>query len=238
MTETVLKQIVQRAVRDGSFRAQLRSDPNQALAGYGITTEERSALASGDPTRLSALGVDQRMSKAYSAGLLSDASKVVAPNDATVGVADFIDEGSTGGTSVIVGDPASAAAAALEGTADWSARHMRMIEQDLDTAGNAAKVEPEMSPVWRVERDLDTAGAGASGTAAPIDGSPEASAFEAAPAAGSTGLSHLRQIEQDLDTGGASGTAAPIEGSPEQAAFDAAPADVQINAGDAQPSEY
>jgi hypothetical protein len=205
MTETVLKQIVQRAVRDGSFRAQLRSDPNKALAGFGITTEERSALASGDPARLSALGVDQRMSKAFSAGLLSDASKVVASTDATKGVADFTDELSAGpsGTAVIVGDPTAAVAAPATLVHDiqsLSDLHMKLNEQDLyaGTAASTAEVETVRSPMWRIEQDLNV---GATGSAAPIDGSPEQSAFESASAAAGTEHSANWRIEQDLDAG-------------------------------------
>jgi hypothetical protein len=108
MTETVLKEIVHRAVREGSFRAQLRTDPAKALAGYDVTAEERTAITTGDPTRLSALGVDQRMSKAYSAGLLSDAGKMVIATDVGSGGAAFIDEGSAAGPMVIVGDPETA----------------------------------------------------------------------------------------------------------------------------------
>ncbi len=160
MTETVLKQIVQRAVKDGSFRAQLHTDPAKALAGYGITTDERTALASGDPARLTALGVDQRMSKAFSAGLLSDASKVVAPTDATKGVADFNDELSAGGTAVIVGDPASgfvAPATLVHDIQSLSDLHMKLNEQDLNTGAAAVEAEAgtQRSANWRIEQDLD-----------------------------------------------------------------------------------
>jgi hypothetical protein len=204
MTETVLKQIVQRAVRDGSFRAQLRSDPNKALAGFGITTDERTALASGDPARLTALGVDQRMSKAFSAGVLSDASKVVASTDATKGVADFNDELSAGGTAVIVGDPTSGVAAPATLVHDiqsLSDLHMKLNEQDLNTGAAAADVDAGgtvRSPMWRIEQDLNVGGTGA---AAPIDGSPEQSAFESADAAGGTQHSANWRVEQDLDAG-------------------------------------
>src|SRR5258706_1951034 len=77
MTESTLKEIVRRAVSDAAFRGQLRTDPVKALAGIGLSADERSALAAGDPTQLTSLGVDQRMSKAYSAGLFSEASKGV-----------------------------------------------------------------------------------------------------------------------------------------------------------------
>jgi len=181
MTESVLTEIVHRAVRDGSFRAQLKSDPAGALAGFSRTSEERSAIASGDPTRLTALGIDQRMSKAFTVGVAGDASKVIVV-DAGAGGATVLDEAATAHSPL------------------WR------IEQDLDTAATDAVIaEPatEHSPLWRIERDLDVGG---TASAAPIDGSPEAAAFEAAPAAFGTG------------------SAAPIDGSPEASALESAAA--------------
>ncbi|MGH2500173.1 MAG: Os1348 family NHLP clan protein [Candidatus Limnocylindria bacterium] len=66
MTNGTLGQIVQRAISDAAFRRQLQTDPGAALRGFDLTADERSALLSGDPAKLSALGVDQRMSKAFS----------------------------------------------------------------------------------------------------------------------------------------------------------------------------
>jgi hypothetical protein len=132
MTETVLKEIVHRAVRDGSYRAQLRSDPAGALAGLGLTAEERAAITSGDPARLTALGVDQRMSKAFAAGVLGDASKVIV-----------IDGG--------------AGAAVIDEAAQTVRSPMWRLEQDLHGGDAAVVDEPatERSAMWRLEQDLD-----------------------------------------------------------------------------------
>ena len=45
MTETVLGEIVRRAVSDAAFRGQLRSDPAKALAGITLTARERTAAS-------------------------------------------------------------------------------------------------------------------------------------------------------------------------------------------------
>jgi hypothetical protein len=144
MTETVLREIVHRAVREGSFRAQLRSEPAKALTGYDVTAEERTAITSGDPTRLSALGIDQRMSKAYSAGLLSDSFKSVVGSDIGSGGMAFIDEGSAAGSMVIPGDPSAAAPATLvHDIQSLSDLHLKLNEQDLNAG--ASLEAPEAS---------------------------------------------------------------------------------------------
>ena len=58
-----LTQVLERASADADFRAQLASDPEHALAGYALTSEERAALMSGDSHRWSELGLDTRMTK-------------------------------------------------------------------------------------------------------------------------------------------------------------------------------
>lgn len=142
MTETILKEIVHRAVRDGAYRAQLQRDPSSALAGYSLSADERSAIASGDPARLTALGVDQRMSKAFAAGVLGDANK-----------------------SIIGYDP-GLAGAALDETAATVRSPMWRLEQDLHPGDAAIAAEPETarSPMWRVEQDLYDANAARAAT--------------------------------------------------------------------------
>jgi hypothetical protein len=199
MTETVLREIVQKAVRDGAFRAQLRTDPAKALAGFGLSAEERSAITSGDPVRLSALGVDQRMSKMFASGLLGDASKVVT-GDPMISAGDSLTADETSGaTTAIIGDPANpAASAAVEPS--WGATHLRMIEQDLDTGGTpSVEVEGAGNQHLRmIEQDIDTGGS-ANRTFFTEDEELLASRSEAS---GAT-PSHLQMIEKDLDTGSA-----------------------------------
>ena len=159
MTETVLREIVRRAVSDAAFRGELRSDPARALAGISLTAQERSALTSGDPTQLSALGVDQRMSKAFSAGIFSEASKVVIGDPDLLNSGTLTDEPTAGETRAIVGDPTSDATAATEAST-WGQTHLRMIEQDLDTGATVdTTVEATgavPSHLQMLEQDLDT----------------------------------------------------------------------------------
>jgi hypothetical protein len=162
MTETVLKQIVRRAVSDAAFRGQLRSDPAKALAGITLTAEERSALSSGDPTQLTALGVDQRMSKAFSAGLFSEASKLVIGDTELSNSGALTDEPTAGERSAIVGDPAVAAAAAFESPFGTAADyHLRMTESTIDSS---TVVEPTYTSaatraILTTEGTIDTSSA-------------------------------------------------------------------------------
>ena len=68
MTQQALAKVVQRAIGDAAFRRQLNSDPAGALRGFDLTADEVSAVRAGDAGRLSALGIDQRMSKVFIAG--------------------------------------------------------------------------------------------------------------------------------------------------------------------------
>ncbi|OLE77822.1 MAG: hypothetical protein AUG02_00425 [Chloroflexi bacterium 13_1_20CM_2_70_9] len=70
---TKLNDVVQRAISDAAFRSQLRSDPAKALRGFSLSPEETQALTSGDPAKLVALGIDQRMSKVFVTGGASGA---------------------------------------------------------------------------------------------------------------------------------------------------------------------
>src|SRR5207244_5837982 len=63
--------VIQRAISDGAFRRQLQSDPAAALRGFNLTPTEIAAIRSGDPSKLMSLGVDQRVSKAFTIGTLS-----------------------------------------------------------------------------------------------------------------------------------------------------------------------
>ena len=58
-----LTTIIERLSSDAQFRAQLKTNPDAALKGYDLTTEERAALISDDVGRLDSLGVDARVSK-------------------------------------------------------------------------------------------------------------------------------------------------------------------------------
>ncbi len=65
MSKQALTQVVERASEDALFRQQLASNPENTLANYDLTPDERAALLSNDPKRLSDLGVDARITKSY-----------------------------------------------------------------------------------------------------------------------------------------------------------------------------
>jgi hypothetical protein len=68
MSKEAITKVVQRAISDAGFRRQLSTDPSGALRGFDLSADEAAALRTGDAGRLSALGVDQRMSKAFALG--------------------------------------------------------------------------------------------------------------------------------------------------------------------------
>lgn len=325
MGKSTVHEVIQRAISDAAFRRQLQANPKKALGGFSLSPEETAAITSGDPARLTALGVDQRMSKAFALGAFGDASKgiigdtiapghgasvdadaagsgdaalvspgvddasplvsagdayitdglgsgvvradltggakpsaaVTAPEfDAQSGTGTIsVDEGSISGTaaradlsagqsgagtvSIDEGSISGTSAAATTGAESAGQRHLRMVEQDL-ASGTAAVVGDTAESSFQrhlreVNADLDASSsatafepAGAPGTmsvdegsisgsdwrAAPIEGSPEASESAATSEGESAGQSHLRRLEQDLDTGEATsggGTADPTE---------------------------
>jgi hypothetical protein len=58
-----LLEVLARASIDRVFRAWLESDPQSALAGYELTTEEQAALTRRDANPSRELRVDTRISK-------------------------------------------------------------------------------------------------------------------------------------------------------------------------------
>lgn len=48
MSQEVLQEILARALEDGRFRQRLLDDPDRALHGYDLSTEEREALIAGN----------------------------------------------------------------------------------------------------------------------------------------------------------------------------------------------
>jgi hypothetical protein len=65
MSKEAVAKVIQRAISDGAFRRQLSTDPTKALRGFDLSPAETAAIRSGDSGRLSAFGVDVRMSKAF-----------------------------------------------------------------------------------------------------------------------------------------------------------------------------
>lgn len=65
MSKQALTSVVQRSISDAAFRKQLATDAPGALRGYDLTPDESNALRSRDAAKLTAYGVDQRMSKVF-----------------------------------------------------------------------------------------------------------------------------------------------------------------------------
>lgn len=84
MSKEALAKVVQRAISDGAFRRQLSSDPSTALRGFDLSADESAAIRSGDAGRLTAMGVELRMSKAFTLSsdqATGDAMRPVLSND-------------------------------------------------------------------------------------------------------------------------------------------------------------
>ena len=109
MASKNLGAVIQRAISDGAFRRQLQSDPAAALRGFNLTSDEIAAIRSGDSSKLMSLGVDQRMSKAFSVGtMVGGAARSTVSDLAAGGTASTIANDPTALTREgIVGDPTS-----------------------------------------------------------------------------------------------------------------------------------
>src|SRR6185437_15196613 len=103
-----LERVIQRAISDAAFRRQLQSNPDAALRGFKLTDTEVAALRSGDAGKLTSLGIDQRMSKTFSFGGDSLASRASIGGDLTSGAGTAsMDGGSTSGaTRLVINDSA------------------------------------------------------------------------------------------------------------------------------------
>lgn len=63
MSKAGVEALAQRAMSDESFRQQIKSNPDTAMAGYDLTAEEKAAIKSGNTAKLRELGVDERITK-------------------------------------------------------------------------------------------------------------------------------------------------------------------------------
>jgi hypothetical protein len=129
MASKNLGAVIQRAISDGAFRRQLQSDPAAALRGFNLTPDEVAAIRSGDSSKLMSLGVDQRMSKAFTVGggflgatrsttsdLGAGATSSTIASDATAGTREGLVDPTVSGTRAIHDDaPADLRSAATTG---------------------------------------------------------------------------------------------------------------------------
>jgi len=115
MASKNLGAVIQRAISDGAFRRQLQSDPAAALRGFNLSPDEIAAIRSGDSGKLMSLGVDQRMSKAFTVGGGFLGATRATGSDLNSGANTLVGDATVGTREGIVGDPtASAGTSAVE----------------------------------------------------------------------------------------------------------------------------
>ncbi len=236
MSKQTVNQLIQRAVSDAAFRRELQRDPASALAGFDLSKDERAAITSGDPTRLTALGVDQRMSKAFGLGNLNEVSKVVVSDPASAGGASLIDEISASGAGALVGPGTTGAGSASLVAPDGTGLDAGLISGDSTTssvivgdpaAGAAVGSSTGIAP------DGTAFDAGAiSGTGFTDVGDGSASAFEPADASGAG----TAAFDAGATTGGLDAVD-PSDLSGNASALDEASGGLDTG-GDIHPTEY
>jgi hypothetical protein len=166
MSKEALAKVVQRAISDGAFRRQLSTDPGTALRGFDLTADESAAIKSGDSNRLSTLGVDLRMSKAFSMAsdqATGDAARPVLSNDlgasytgaTTTGgqgsagssASSFAGQGTAGSGATTTVDPGSA------GSSAHAAGNQVFAGSNALTSGDQGDNEPILSSGDNAGRD-------------------------------------------------------------------------------------
>ncbi|HEY3218728.1 MAG TPA: Os1348 family NHLP clan protein [Candidatus Limnocylindria bacterium] len=119
MSKEAVAKVIQRAIGDGAFRRQLSTDPTKALRGFDLSPAEMAAIRSGDSGRLSAFGVDLRMSKAFTLVGSDSGSNVsnVVSSDLGTGNTSVLTsgDGTTGAGALISGDGATGSGALVTG---------------------------------------------------------------------------------------------------------------------------
>ncbi len=63
MSKAGVEAFAAKAVADKTFRQKIKENPDAALAGYDLTSEEKAAVKSGNASRLRELGIDERITK-------------------------------------------------------------------------------------------------------------------------------------------------------------------------------
>ena len=172
MSKGTLGQVVKRAISDAAFRRQLQTDPEGALKGFDLTSEERAALRSGDAAKLSGFGIDQRMSKAFAMG--EGASAVTARGSIGTDLSNsdsaraaFIDQDSVdagGARAALIDQQSADGSGARAGLIDQGAGGGRAALTDSDRLGqvNAAFEGGDRAPASAIDASGNT---GREGTA-------------------------------------------------------------------------
>jgi hypothetical protein len=194
-----LDKVIQRAISDAAFRRQLQANPQAALRGFKLTDDEVAALRSGDAGKLGSLGIDQRMSKAFAAfGAIGQASRSSSDAALSVGGTRIADTGGAnignadvaGGTNLrnadVAGgsnvrtadfDPGTGSSAVGDPIMASQASASDAIE-DQSHAFAASRSADIEGTVRSAVRDVAPGVLQGSGLVAPVEGSPEAFAFQ------------------------------------------------------------
>lgn len=199
MSKQTVGEVIRRAISDAAFRRQLSTDPKSALRGFNLSPEESAAITSGDPAKLGAFGVDQRMSKAFTAfGPISESgANVITDGSADSGSRAIWDQssGRTADTSPLVDEGASAESALIADTSggltgpggayitsgETSADSgVTTGAEGVDSAAAAASGDEWTTGVFLSDSEL----ASRSGA---VSGDPDAQTNEAQTASGATG---------------------------------------------------
>ncbi len=63
MSKAGVEALVKKAMADETFRRQLKENPDAAIRGYDLTTEEIAAIKKHDAATLASWGLDERVTK-------------------------------------------------------------------------------------------------------------------------------------------------------------------------------
>ncbi len=63
MSKAGVEAVAAKVMADETFRQKVKENPDAALAGYDLTSEEKAAMKSGNASRLRELGIDERITK-------------------------------------------------------------------------------------------------------------------------------------------------------------------------------
>ena len=202
-----LERVIQRAISDAAFRRQLQTNPEAALRGFKLTDSEVAALRSGDAGKLTSLGIDQRMSKTFTFGGDSLASRSSIGGDLTSGSGMSLADRSAGGVNMgLDGENASGATrTVIPGDASGSTPAF-----DPGVVSGSTSVGDPMAESSTASRIGDPDNAASARTYTGGQGASTSDAME--------DQSHAFAATRSADVA-ASGQAAPIEGSPEEFAF-------------------
>jgi hypothetical protein len=68
MSLQAIEQLLERALSEPAFRAQLKANLDEAIKGYDLTPDEIVALKKGDDATLRAMSVDEQLGKGGQGG--------------------------------------------------------------------------------------------------------------------------------------------------------------------------